>query len=370
MAIIKCPECGNNVSENAPICPNCGVKIAGSLEKCPQCDGYVLKGTESCPQCHHSIKPQVEAVAPPVSPAPSTPKSQEPKKGKTLIWIVVVAALLLLGSSAYYFINSQKKAASEEEAYAALENDINIADYQAFIDTYPDSKYAEDVKNRLNKLTQENNDWMEISLSGSKADFINFMNKYQHSPYEQACKNKIDSLDWAEIKSINTLEAYQRYLNEHPDGRYTDEAMDQKIQLDKLKITPEEQNMVKTVFTSYFAALSANDETAICSTLNAIMDNFLNKKEATKADVMAFMRKIHQADIISMLFTINNDYKITKTDIGNNDYVYDVTFTVDQKIERTDEGKETFATYMIVAKVTSQWKITVLNMRKVASSNE
>lgn len=25
MALIKCPECGNNISEHAPSCPHCGI---------------------------------------------------------------------------------------------------------------------------------------------------------------------------------------------------------------------------------------------------------------------------------------------------------------------------------------------------------
>ena len=32
MAIIKCPECGNPVSDKAPFCPKCGVEIAGKIK--------------------------------------------------------------------------------------------------------------------------------------------------------------------------------------------------------------------------------------------------------------------------------------------------------------------------------------------------
>lgn len=33
MAIIKCPECGHQTSDKAPVCPNCGVEIAGKIIK-------------------------------------------------------------------------------------------------------------------------------------------------------------------------------------------------------------------------------------------------------------------------------------------------------------------------------------------------
>ncbi|MBO4785516.1 MAG: zinc-ribbon domain-containing protein, partial [Prevotella sp.] len=37
MAIIKCPECGHQVSDRAPLCPSCGVEIAGNIKKCAKC---------------------------------------------------------------------------------------------------------------------------------------------------------------------------------------------------------------------------------------------------------------------------------------------------------------------------------------------
>jgi len=36
MALIKCPGCGSNVSENARACPNCGEPIDTAV-RCPKC---------------------------------------------------------------------------------------------------------------------------------------------------------------------------------------------------------------------------------------------------------------------------------------------------------------------------------------------
>ena len=51
MAIIKCPECGHEVSDAADRCPNCGVSIAGNIKTCPDCGRVVLKNAEKCPSC-------------------------------------------------------------------------------------------------------------------------------------------------------------------------------------------------------------------------------------------------------------------------------------------------------------------------------
>ena len=71
MAIIKCPECGHQISDKAPICPSCGVEIAGKVIKCPNCGEVYFKVQEMCPNCH---RPTYQAQVPPVTdPKPVTP---------------------------------------------------------------------------------------------------------------------------------------------------------------------------------------------------------------------------------------------------------------------------------------------------------
>lgn len=49
MALIKCSECGKEISSNAKKCPHCGINV--NLVKCPEC-GAKLNGDEStCPEC-------------------------------------------------------------------------------------------------------------------------------------------------------------------------------------------------------------------------------------------------------------------------------------------------------------------------------
>jgi tetratricopeptide (TPR) repeat protein len=56
MAIIKCPECGQSVSELAANCPGCGCPINGNIDRCPECGETVLKSYTECPKCHCPIK--------------------------------------------------------------------------------------------------------------------------------------------------------------------------------------------------------------------------------------------------------------------------------------------------------------------------
>ena len=52
--IIKCPDCGHQVSDKAPVCPSCGVEIAGHIVRCSHCGELYLKEEPSCPNCHHT----------------------------------------------------------------------------------------------------------------------------------------------------------------------------------------------------------------------------------------------------------------------------------------------------------------------------
>lgn len=42
MTLIKCPECGKEVSKKAPSCPNCGNPIKGSAQEMGGCGLFFL----------------------------------------------------------------------------------------------------------------------------------------------------------------------------------------------------------------------------------------------------------------------------------------------------------------------------------------
>jgi uncharacterized OB-fold protein len=61
MAIIKCPECGHQISEKAAICPICGVEIAGKIAKCSVCGEVFFKDDGLCPRCYSPFKEYKES---------------------------------------------------------------------------------------------------------------------------------------------------------------------------------------------------------------------------------------------------------------------------------------------------------------------
>lgn len=52
MSLIKCPECGNEISSNAKSCPKCGCEVT----ICPDCGAVYAGKTEICKNCGYKFK--------------------------------------------------------------------------------------------------------------------------------------------------------------------------------------------------------------------------------------------------------------------------------------------------------------------------
>lgn len=53
MALIKCKECGEEISSNAKVCPHCGYK--NEISVCPECGKEVNESDANCPACGYPL---------------------------------------------------------------------------------------------------------------------------------------------------------------------------------------------------------------------------------------------------------------------------------------------------------------------------
>jgi hypothetical protein len=189
--------------------------------------------------------------------------------------------------------------------------------------------------------------------------------RHPNSVHVVEAKLQIDSLDWVTACQTDTPEAYQAYINTHHDGAHYDEARQAYEHLDAQQVKPEDKQLVSTLFTNYYRALSERDEALLTSTLDNVLTSFLHKQQATKTDVMQYMHKLYEDDVKSILYTLNNDWKIDKKAEEGGLYSYSVDFSVDQKTDRSDTSRERFCTYKVQAKISPDGKISELNMKKI-----
>lgn len=373
MAIIKCPECGHQVSDQAKTCPSCGIEIAGKITKCPECGDVVFNDSDECPNCHHPLNiPEVKPQ--PVTPRPEVTAEQEtsPAKGgmkRTYVVLIVsfVVALLAVFVSLYFYKTTQDK--NEMDAYENAMASSEPAVLQNFLDVYTEApqEHRDSIMAHLEQLRKVDTEWDNAVRSGSKTALERYIQLHPGSIHVTEARLKIDSLDWLAATAADTPEAYQAYIDGHLDnGLHLDEARIMFEKSDARRVTDDDRQMISSLFGNYFTALANNEEASLTETLSGVLGSFLHKENATKTDVMTYMKKLHAPDdITGMTFSLNNDWKIEKTDVGDGRYKYTVTFSVDHRITRNDTSKETFSTYNVVAGVSPEHKICDLNMKKI-----
>ncbi|MGM9702809.1 MAG: zinc ribbon domain-containing protein [Prevotella sp.] len=366
MAIIKCPECGHQVSDKAASCPSCGVGIAGKVVKCPECGEVVFNDQPLCPKCHCPLQNVVDTT--PAEPI-VVPKvdTKEGKKKSLTPWIVAFFIALAAVFVGLYYYNSSK-AQNEQDAYENAMLSSEPAVLQNYLDTYNDApiEHRDSIMSHLDVLKKVDIDWTNAVVSNSKSAILRYLQLHPNSIHSVEAKIKIDSLDWIDASQKNTAESYQKYIEDHSDGMYVDQAHDAFAQIDARKVNDDDKGRMNRVFSSFFNALAANDEVTLTSCVDNILTSFLHKSNASKTDVISYMHKIHQSpDVVRIDYRLNNDWKIEKVDDGQGTFSYTVNFSVDQTIEHSQEGEGAFNTFKVSAKVSADEKITELNMQRI-----
>ncbi len=304
--------------------------------------------------------PQNVPPVPPVPPIPNTPQ----KKDRTGLWVTLVVVFVLvvvIGGASIWYVSSNGRA-KEKTAYEVLENNDNPQDYKDFLEKYPDSKYADEVKDRLAKIEEMIAKWNSIALSDNVKDFTDFKEAYDNERYGKLCDIKIDSLDYVTAQKQGTPDAFQRYLDLHPDGRYASEASIAQGTLRDQQVSDEEITMITTLLNDFYAGFAEQDESRICNNIAATMTTFLHRKNASKADVLNTINNMFNEHIEACQFVVNRDLQVTRK-AANGDF--QVSFSVDQHIERDNEGK-TFGQYKCNATVSQQMLITSLTMQEIS----
>lgn len=372
MAIIKCPECGHQVSDQAKTCPSCGIEIAGKVMKCPECGEAVFNNQDMCPGCNcplHTAPPPQEHPSPVnVVETEETEVVQTTggKKKYTVFAIAFVLVVMAVFVFMYFYTTVQHR--NELDAYENAVESGEPAVLQNYLDMYQDApaEHRDSVEAILGRLKALDLEWANAVVSGSKIELEKYIRLHPGSIHEMEARMRIDSLDWLAATAADTPEAYQAYIDSHGDGLHIDEARDKYGKLDAMRVTDDEQQQISRLFSSYFNALATGDESALTATLSPVLGSFLHKADATKSDVIKYMDRLHAPeDITSMTFRPNNDWKIEKGETADGGYEYTVSFSVDNRIERTDAGKETFCTYKVSSKVSADWKISDFNMQRV-----
>lgn len=390
MAIIKCPECGHQTSDKAPVCPSCGVEIAGKITKCPYCGEIYFKNEVVCTHCHKAVEYDIEkedtsqiqenindtatskelTVSDVNTTITETTNNNDnndgninKKNNKTTLIVSIIIAVVVLGTCLYFYNNAKNDKEQEEYEFAMRSDDPTVL--QTYLNNFKDApqEHLDSITAHLERLYKQDQDWTNALVSGSKVALTDYLATHPDSPHRQEALEKIDSIDWEQAVNLNTTDAYQMYVNAHSDGAHYEEAM---IALKKIKsgeVSADERLMISSIFHNFFVCINSKDANNLTSNISEYI-NFLGKQNATKSDIVSFMNKLYKDDVENMVWSIPGSYDIQKKEIGDEQYEYNTTFMAEQKVKKTD-GNETVNVYRINAKVDPDGKITELSMTRI-----
>ncbi len=402
MAIIKCPECGHEISDKAPFCPSCGVAIAGKVVECPKCGKVYFSELSECPQCHYKrpvadktpivennnavntqetektteveiVKPKEVNNEQPVGANNPEEASDENLKtprnssrnNKIIIGAVVAIVAVVIGIGCYFYYSIQSDKELQAYNYAMASNDPQVL--QSYIDQYSDAPEAhlDSIQSHLDLIKKTQQDWTNVMISNSKSALEDYIAQHPDSPYKAIAIHKIDSIDWQTAQQQNTVEALELYIEQHSDGEHVEDANQMINSLNSKTIQPEERLMVNSIYGGFLKSLGDKDEEALTSFVNPLLTNFLGKTNATRSDVVTFMHKIYKSDVKSMAWKSLGDYTINKKNVGANQYEYSVAFSAIQTIVGQDDNA-TEVRYKITSTLNNEGRISDFNMIRLA----
>ena len=371
--MIKCPECGERVSTMAGTCPHCGINISGNLKQCPNCNEYCLNTQDKCPACGAVLSIVINDNR---NELPTPTHSQEvgnqnggngkpvKKRNKALIFASTIAALIFLIIGGLFYLDFRNDRIREETEFARLEDTSNPEYYNDFLAKYPTSPHYQEVKERLNVLLDETEEWEKMMQQISRAEIEKFMKAHPYSRRLHICKDMVDSIDWSEAKKLDTEEAIVNYLNNHPNGRYAEEASQLKNQLGLMRITAQDKAIIRGSLENFFTvAMSKQDIALISEAIPEKMEDFCGTQDATPEQIVAFAKNKMAADVMGLHYTIGDDFAVRKQTISDGTTGYAVDFTLQELISRSDTNQPGTKSYKVSALLNAEHKIVKMAIR-------
>ncbi|MBQ8325555.1 MAG: zinc ribbon domain-containing protein [Lachnospiraceae bacterium] len=134
MAMINCPECGQDISDKAAMCVHCGMVFGEAWKnkvelRCEECGASLVETDNMCPKCGCPVENKTveESIMPQKIEVTSKKMA---KKTKIVILVVIITLVLGVAGGVGYKVYSDNKAEQEyQEAYNAYIDNLTSAKF-------------------------------------------------------------------------------------------------------------------------------------------------------------------------------------------------------------------------------------------------
>ena len=414
--IIKCPECGHQVSDKAPICPSCGVEIAGHLIKCSYCGEIYLKEDAVCPNCHHSAstdnsvneddvktepvkddtqnngdyseaetssvelvvsaesieeEPRLDGtptqdtltIESPSSDAEVSTddvivKPESKNNNHTPLFVSLLIALVICAVLLFFYKRGNDNHEAEEYKIALKSNNRQVM--EQYLEDYPNAPliHINSIRDLLKQTQQNNDEWGRVIQQNTIASYKAYLETHPNTPYKNEILKRVEELYWNEVVNQNTEAAYLGYREKYPKGIHVKEADEKlKIMLDNTS-TPSEEKVAVSAVRQFLQGLNSKSTSKI-EGVTASSFNFLGAGGATIADVSKYMReKLYQADVKEITWQLGTVLNATTDKLDDGTTVQKIT--IPARLEIVREGGKGSNKYTIKAQI-ENGKITAIN---------
>lgn len=285
--IIKCPECGHQISDKAPLCPHCGVEIAGHLVKCSNCGETYLNVETSCPNCHYSeltgsedgAKEDLKVVGNTDDSVVSATAVEEVSESETSV--PEIDGTESIGAEEEYVAEKTSISETDDEVLQAVELE-EVAESEEESEMFVDAEIDDDdeMTEETKAETKKNNhiallvslllavligviflffynkglladqaaDEYSVALKSNDVELIQkYLKEHPNASAEQKAtlQNAIATLtqgddELSKVEAQNTIEAYRAYLAKNPDSEKKNEILDKMDEIAWANATAED----------------------------------------------------------------------------------------------------------------------------------
>lgn len=131
MAMITCPNCGEQISDKAKTCVHCGTVLIPEEKKyCADCGAELEEGATICPNCGCPVEDKsAEEAAPQQVEVTGVRMTKKSKKIIAIVAIiaVIVAIVSVVGVQVYKKQAAEKAAAEAQQASEEYASNLNLA---------------------------------------------------------------------------------------------------------------------------------------------------------------------------------------------------------------------------------------------------
>lgn len=313
-------------------------------------------------------------------------KINKKKQGKTIKRLLqfLIFVLLVLGGIAIFWILKVTQPTKEREAWAQVvrfdqmknPDSLEVV-LERFMQEYRNGDQYPRAESMLTTLKKDRSDWQQALNKGTFKAFDNYCGQHNRGYYYVQAMEKRDSAMFYEAYSRHASKEIaddeykaliQRYIDEFSDdekgngyrGKYLEKARQIAAELKDATMSSKEIDSVEELIRNHFKALSRQDEKGLLNTIADRLDLYVNQREATKADVVNYMNKLHGGDV-TFLFLHPDKFRVEKVDSGDGTMVYNVKFNLIYDVETIDNMRTTLV-YKGVAIVNKKLKIVKLIM--------